>query len=77
MKSSGRDSGLNEYVKNHKNMNIGWEIIREIKKVCNLPVIAKGILCKEDAITALEYGADALFVSNHGARQLDTTPATI
>lgn len=34
-------------------------------------------MCKEDALIALEYGADALFVSNHGARQLDTTPATI
>lgn len=34
-------------------------------------------MCKEDALTAIEYGADAIFVSNHGARQLDTTPATI
>ena len=42
-----------------------------------MPVIAKGIMCKEDALIALDYGADALFVSNHGARQLDTTPATI
>ena len=58
-------------------MNIGWEIIPEIKKHTDLPVIAKGIMCKEDALLALEYGADALFVSNHGARQLDTTLSTI
>ncbi|CDW90415.1 hydroxyacid oxidase 1 [Stylonychia lemnae] len=77
IKSSGKDSGLSEYVKNHKDQNIGWEIINEIKKISGLPVIAKGIMCKEDALTAIEYGADALFVSNHGARQLDTTPATI
>lgn len=77
IKSSGKDSGLAEYVRNHKDQNIGWEIIHEIKKVSGLPVIAKGIMCKEDALIALEYGADALFVSNHGARQLDTTPATI
>jgi len=68
IKSSGKDSGLAEYVKNHKDQNKGWEIINEIKKVSGLPVIAKGIMCKEDAITAIEYGADALFVSNHGAR---------
>ena len=77
IKSSGKDSGLAEYVKNHKDMNIGWEVIAEIKKVSGLPVIAKGVMCAEDALIALEYGADALFVSNHGARQLDTTPATI
>ena len=68
IKSSGKDSGLAEYVKNHKDMNIGWEIIAEIKKHCDLPVVAKGIMCKEDALLALEHGADALFVSNHGAR---------
>jgi len=27
VKSSGKDSGLSEYVKNHKDTNIGWEII--------------------------------------------------
>ena len=34
-------------------------------------------MCAEDARIALEAGADAIYVSNHGARQLDTTPATI
>lgn len=58
-------------------MNIGWEIIKEVKRISGLPVIAKGIMCKEDAILAMNNGADALFVSNHGARQLDTTPATL
>ena len=77
VKSSGKDSGLAEFVKNHKEQNIGWEIIPEIKRLSGLPVVAKGIMCAEDAIVALEHGADAIFVSNHGARQLDTTPATI
>ena len=40
-------------------------------------VIPKGISNYEDAQIAIEHGADAIFVSNHGARQLDTTPATI
>jgi len=77
IKSSGKDSGLAEYVKNHKDANIGWEVIGEMKKASGLPVVAKGIMCAEDALIALENGADAIFVSNHGARQLDTTPATI
>jgi isopentenyl diphosphate isomerase/L-lactate dehydrogenase-like FMN-dependent dehydrogenase len=33
-----------------------------------MKVIAKGILCAEDALTALEHGADAIYVTNHGAR---------
>jgi len=77
IKSSGKDSGLAEYVKNHKDMNVGWEVISEIKKVSGLPVVAKGVMCAEDAVRALENGADAIFVSNHGARQLDTTYSTI
>ena len=77
LKSSGKDSGLAEYVKNHKDMNIGWEVISEIKRVSGLPVVAKGVMCAEDALKALEHGADAIFVSNHWARQLDTTYATI
>ena len=31
----------------------------------------------EDTLLAIKHGADGIFVSNHGARQLDTTPATI
>lgn len=68
IKSSGKDSGLAEYVKNHKDANIGWDIIPEMKRLSGLPVVAKGIMCAEDAIIALEHGADAIFVSNHGAR---------
>ena len=42
-----------------------------------LKVFAKGVMCYEDAILAIQNGADGIHVSNHGARQLDTTPATI
>ncbi len=34
-------------------------------------------MCGDDARLAIENGADGIYVSNHGARQLDTTPATI
>ena len=57
-----------EFTQLHKNNEIGWEMIAYIKKVSGLPVIAKGILCKEDAVIAIKHGADALYVSNHGAR---------
>jgi hypothetical protein len=38
---------------------------------------AKGILRADDALRAVIHGASGIIVSNHGARQLDTTPATI
>lgn len=61
----------------HKNNEIGWDIVPHIKKISGLPVFAKGVMCKEDAKLAMEAGVDGIYVSNHGARQLDTTPATI
>jgi 4-hydroxymandelate oxidase len=42
-----------------------------------LPVVVKGVLHPDDARLALEHGAAAIGVSNHGGRNLDTVPATI
>ncbi|CAJ1370487.1 unnamed protein product [Effrenium voratum] len=60
-----------------KDLTLDWGIIRWLKSICNLPVIAKGVLHPLDARCAIEAGADAIVVSNHGGRQLDSTPATI
>mmetsp|Transcript_1311 Transcript_1311/g.1353 ORF Transcript_1311/g.1353 Transcript_1311/m.1353 type:complete len:186 (+) Transcript_1311:135-692(+) len=76
-KSSSKDSGLSEFVNDYKNNDVVWKHIKKIKEITGLPVIAKGVLCKEDALLAAEHGADAIFVSNHGSRQLDTTLAPI
>jgi 4-hydroxymandelate oxidase len=42
----------------------------------DLPLVVKGILSADDARLAVEHGADAIVVSNHGARQLDRVAAT-
>jgi hypothetical protein len=42
-----------------------------------LPVILKGILTADDATIAADLGVAAILVSNHGARQLDGTPASV
>jgi isopentenyl diphosphate isomerase/L-lactate dehydrogenase-like FMN-dependent dehydrogenase len=42
-----------------------------------LPVVLKGVLTSEDARIAVEHGAAAVVVSNHGGRQLDGVPASI
>ncbi|XP_074641806.1 2-Hydroxyacid oxidase 2-like [Tubulanus polymorphus] len=57
--------------------SLTWKDIAWLKEVANLPVIVKGILTAEDAELAIEHGASAIIVSNHGGRQLDTSPVTI
>ena len=42
-----------------------------------MPIIIKGIMCPEDAIEAVKCGADGIWVSNHGGRQLDTSPSSL
>ena len=54
-----------------------WDDIATIRGWSSLPIALKGILTAEDGRLAVEHGADAVVVSNHGARQLDRVPAPI
>lgn len=44
---------------------------------CPVPVVVKGVLHEDDARAAVEHGCAAVWVSNHGGRQLDRTPASL
>ncbi len=55
---------------------MGWEDFAEIAAEAGVPVMPKGILTPEDAVLAVEHGAAAVVVSNHGGRQLDRVSAT-
>jgi isopentenyl diphosphate isomerase/L-lactate dehydrogenase-like FMN-dependent dehydrogenase len=57
--------------------NLTWDYIDWLKSAADLPVVIKGVLTAEDAALAVEQGADAIVVSNHGGRQLDSVVATI
>ncbi len=54
-----------------------WADVDWLLGFARVPVFLKGILAAEDALMAAERGVAGLIVSNHGARNLDTTPATI
>ena len=56
---------------------IGPEDVRRIKEETGLPVIVKGVESVEDAYKAMGAGADGIYVTNHGGRQLDGGPAAI
>ena len=47
------------------------------KEAPNMKIILKGVMTPEDAVLAVKHGADAIVVSNHGGRQLDSVPSTI
>jgi lactate oxidase len=57
-------------------VNISPKSIEFVRKEANLPVIVKGISHPDDALLAINAGASAIQVSNHGGRQLDGSPAT-
>lgn len=75
--TSKEGSGLNEYVNALFDPSLTWKDIAWLKSITELPIVLKGILTVEDAILSVNYGAAAIVVSNHGARQVDGIPATI
>jgi glycolate oxidase len=54
-----------------------WDTMDAIKQIGGLPFILKGVATAEDAVLAVEHGVSAIYVSNHGGRQLDHGRATI
>ena len=56
---------------------VTWEDLRWIREAWSGPVVIKGVLTADDARRALDEGASAIVVSNHGGRQLDGVPASL
>lgn len=78
--TAGRMSGseLARYVAAQHDAAITEETLRKVVEACApLPVVVKGVVRPEDARRAIGAGARAVWVSNHGGRQLDLGCATI
>jgi isopentenyl diphosphate isomerase/L-lactate dehydrogenase-like FMN-dependent dehydrogenase len=56
---------------------VTWRDLERIAELAQMPLVLKGILTAEDALLAVEHGAAAIAVSNHGGRQLDGVPAAL
>ncbi|ESY12599.1 2-hydroxy-acid oxidase [Mesorhizobium sp. LNJC380A00] len=72
-----RNTGLFKIGGSPKRAILTWPDVEWLRSLTALPIVLKGILDPEDAELAISSGADAIVVSNHGARNLDTLPATI
>lgn len=60
-----------------KNDGLTWDDLKRLRDIWDGPLVVKGILHPDDAHEAVQCGADAVVVSNHGGRVLDNAPATL
>lgn len=70
------DAGYGQARGHQKARNLGTDDIRWLRDTTGLPVVVKGILRADDADRCVAAGAAAIWVSNHGGRQLDGAEAT-
>ena len=70
-------SDLSNWARDAFDASFTWDDVAWIKDRWGGPLIIKGILDAEDAHKAVATGADALIVSNHGGRQLDSALSSI
>ncbi|KAI8544729.1 hypothetical protein RHMOL_Rhmol08G0317900 [Rhododendron molle] len=75
--ASDKGSNLEAFAAETLDPSLCWKDIEWLRSITSLPILIKGVLNAEDAIKAMEIGVAGIVVSNHGARQLDYSPATI
>jgi L-lactate dehydrogenase (cytochrome) len=68
---------LAEYVGRQFDPGVTWSDVDWLRSMWKGPFLIKGIQTVDDARIAADRGADAIVLSNHGGRQLDTAPATL
>lgn len=71
------NSGVMEYVNSQFDRSVTWQDVEWIASRWGGPLVIKGLQTVEDCRKAAESGATAVMLSNHGGRQLDTSPAPV
>lgn len=66
-----------DYINKQLDPSVQWDYFEWLREVWDGPLAIKGISKVEDARRAADIGADCIWISNHGGRQLDTAPATV
>ena len=76
IEDSENESALTDYIHDQWETALSWRDVDWVSQRSKLPLIFKGVLTARDAELAVDHGAAAIVVSNHGGRQLDGAPAT-
>jgi 4-hydroxymandelate oxidase len=71
------DSGLAAYFASLIDPALDWDDLAWLRSLTSLPIVLKGVVRADDARRAAQLGISAIWISNHGGRQLDTSIATI
>ena len=72
-----RPIALAEKVSSQFDPALSWADIEWFRSMWNGPIVLKGVQSVADARLAVEHGIDAIALSNHGGRQLDSAPAIL
>jgi L-lactate dehydrogenase (cytochrome) len=68
---------LAEYVGRQFDPSLSWDDVDWLREHWDGPIVVKGIQSVADAVIAADRGVEAIAISNHGGRQLDSAPATL
>ncbi|OHF00635.1 cytochrome b2 [Colletotrichum orchidophilum] len=72
-----KGSGLGRLMAQYIDKSITWEDLTWIREASGVPIVLKGVQTADDVRLAVEYGVEAVFLSNHGGRSLDGSQASI
>ncbi len=64
-------AAIGQWAQVFPNPTLGWDDLARLREWTSLPVVVKGVLHPDDALRALDQGAQGVVVSNHGGRQID------
>ncbi|KAI0869863.1 mitochondrial cytochrome-like protein b2 [Hypoxylon argillaceum] len=77
-KNDAKGGSLGRIMGHFIDASLTWDDIAWIRRAApGLPIVLKGIQTAMDAVKAMEAGVEAIYISNHGGRSLDTAPAAI
>lgn len=73
----GGAMGLMAYVNSQFDRSVTWDDVEWLRAQWDGPLVIKGVLSPDDAVKAQKVGTNAIMISNHGGRQLDSAPAPV
>ncbi|KAI0914050.1 mitochondrial cytochrome-like protein b2 [Ustulina deusta] len=77
-KNDSKGGSLGRIMGQFIDASLTWDDVAWLRRtVPGLPIVLKGIQTAMDAVKAMEVGVEAIYITNHGGRSLDTAPATI
>ncbi|KAE8146704.1 FMN-dependent dehydrogenase-domain-containing protein [Aspergillus avenaceus] len=76
-KNDKKGGGLGRVMAGFIDSGLTWEDLAWVRQHTHLPVCLKGVMSADDAVLAMEAGLDGILLSNHGGRNLDTSPPSI